>query len=306
MADVSVSATDETSATPAAKSRLLFIDNIRWSMIILVLSMHAADTYSPFGNWYYVDRQQTGFGTAMFFGIYQSFLQAFFMAALFFIAGYFAAGAFDRKGFSRFARDRLIRLGLPTLLYMLVIGPLTQYFLSWTWGNGGFGHQWLIHLKDGEWLSETGPMWFCAVLLLVSLLYGLIRRTGWREPQLALHGTGIVLFVAAMATTTFAVRIAIHADASVLNVHPGDLPQYILMFAAGASAIAAIGCSELPNVPASAGDCSRCRSLRRCSQRSCCSAAACTATRRSMRAASTSSVPGSACGRRWSASAWAS
>ena len=32
--------------------RLAFIDNIRWLMIILVLSMHSADTYSPFGNWY--------------------------------------------------------------------------------------------------------------------------------------------------------------------------------------------------------------------------------------------------------------
>jgi peptidoglycan/LPS O-acetylase OafA/YrhL len=37
-----------------------------------------------------------------------------------------------------------------------------------------------------------------------------------------------------MAAATFAVRVAIHADASVLNVHPGDLPQYFLMFAAGA------------------------------------------------------------------------
>ena len=234
MADVRISVTKEAPGRPLAKSRLLFIDNIRWSMIILVLSMHAADTYSPFGNWYYVDRRETGFGTALFFGIYQSFLQAFFMAALFFIAGYFAVGAFDRKGLSKFARDRLIRLGLPTLLYMLVIGPLTQYFLSWTWGKGGFGHQWLTHLMDGEWLSETGPMWFCAVLLLVSLLYGLIRQTGWREPEVALCGTGIVLFVAAMAALTFGVRIAIHADTSVLNVHPGDLPQYALMFAAGA------------------------------------------------------------------------
>jgi surface polysaccharide O-acyltransferase-like enzyme len=233
MADVSIGTTTTTAAVTPASSRLLFIDNIRWSMIILVLSMHAADTYSPFGNWYYVDRQQTGFGTALFFGIYQSFLQAFFMAALFFIAGYFAADAFDRKGLSRFARDRLIRLGSPTLLYMLVIGPLTQYFLSWTWGKGGFGHQWLVHLKDGEWLSETGPMWFCAVLLLVSLLYGLIRKTGWREPQLALSSWGIVLFIAATAAATFAVRIAIHANASVLNVHPGDFPQYLLMFAAG-------------------------------------------------------------------------
>ncbi|KJC49967.1 hypothetical protein UB31_14955 [Bradyrhizobium sp. LTSP849] len=234
MVDIAIGATDEAPTRSRTKSRLLFIDNIRWSMIILVLSMHACDTYSPFGNWYYVDRQAIGFGAALAFGIYQSFLQAFFMAALFFIAGYFAAGAFDRKGFSRFARDRLVRLGLPTLLYMFVIGPLTQYFLSWTWGNGGFGHQWLTHLRDGEWLSETGPMWFCAVLLLFSLLYGLIRQAGWREPQVGLRGPAIVLFVAAMATATFAVRVAIHADASVLNVHPGDIPQYALMFAAGA------------------------------------------------------------------------
>jgi len=34
-----------------------------------VLSMHACDTYSPFGNWYYVDRQQTGIGTKLFFGV---------------------------------------------------------------------------------------------------------------------------------------------------------------------------------------------------------------------------------------------
>jgi glucan biosynthesis protein C len=75
--DVSIDATDEALAGAQAQPRLSFIDNIRWSMIILVLSMHAADTYSPFGNWYYVDRQETGFGTALFFGIYQSFLQAF-------------------------------------------------------------------------------------------------------------------------------------------------------------------------------------------------------------------------------------
>jgi glucans biosynthesis protein C len=48
-------------------------------MIVLVLSMHACDTYSPFGNWYYVDRQATSFGARLFFGTYQSLLQAFFM-----------------------------------------------------------------------------------------------------------------------------------------------------------------------------------------------------------------------------------
>ena len=210
-------------------------------MIILVLSMHASDTYSPFGNWYYVDRPRnglgSGFGTEIFFGVYQSVLQAFFMAVLFFIAGYFSADAYDRKGFSTFIRDRLLRLGLPTLLYMLVIGPLTQYFLSRTWGSGGFLHQWLVHVKDGEWLSETGPMWFCAALLMFSFVYGLVRQTGWTEPRLepgSIRGTAVAIFVAAMAASTFLVRTGISEGASVLNMHPGDFPQYILMYAAGA------------------------------------------------------------------------
>jgi hypothetical protein len=49
-------------------SRLLFIDNIRWSIIILVLSMRASDTYSPFGNWYYTDRPPLSLGNA--FAVY--------------------------------------------------------------------------------------------------------------------------------------------------------------------------------------------------------------------------------------------
>jgi glucans biosynthesis protein C len=237
MTDISIAAPSEAASEARGATRLLFIDNIRWSMIILVLSMHACDTYSPFGNWYYVDRQQAGLGTKLFFGVYQSFLQAFFMAVLFFIAGYFSAAAYDRKGFAPFVRDRFIRLGLPTLLYMFAIGPLTQYFLSGTWGTGGFAHQWLVHLRDGEWLSETGPMWFCAALLIFSVLYGLVRLTGWLEPRVELRGdhwAGVAVFIAVMAAATFVVRIGVSEGASVLNVHPGDFPQYVLMYAAGA------------------------------------------------------------------------
>jgi glucan biosynthesis protein C len=233
MADIAVG-TANKAASAAHGPRLAFIDNIRWSMIVLVLSMHAVDTYSPFGNWYYVDRQPTGLGTKLFFGVYKSFLQAFFMALLFFVAGNFSAAAFDRKGFVPFVRDRFLRLGLPTLLYMFVIGPLTQYFLSWTWGNGGFAHQWRVHLKDGEWLSETGPMWFCAALLAISILYGLSRLTGWKETAHAVRADGVALFIAVMALATFLVRVVISGETSVLNMHPGDFPQYVLMYAAGA------------------------------------------------------------------------
>lgn len=227
--DLKARAIDRASAGPA---RLLFVDNIRATMILLVFTMHAADTYSPFGNWYFTDRGPAGLATKIVFGAYQSFLQAFFMALLFFVSGYFAAPALDRKGAQIFVRDRLLRLGIPTLLYMFAIGPLTQYFLSHTWGTGGFVHQWLTHLYDGEWLSETGPMWFCAALLAFSIVYALVRTRALISATLPRTGA-IVGFTAAMALATFIVRIVSPENLSVFNMHFGDFPQYVLMFGAG-------------------------------------------------------------------------
>jgi len=157
-------------------------------MVILVLTMHASDTYSPFGNSYYTDRRASSSATIAAFAIYQSFLQAFFMGLLFFVSGYFTLQAWERKNAKSFFRDRLIRLGIPTLVYMFVIGPITQYFLSHTWGTGGFGHQWLAHLQDGEWLSETGPMWFCAALLVFSLAFVLIQTIWPHHPRTSNRG----------------------------------------------------------------------------------------------------------------------
>ena len=67
--------------------RLLFIDNLRWAVILLVVSMYAADTYSPLGSWYFVDRKPLTTPTLLFFAAWQTYLQAFFMGLLFFTAG---------------------------------------------------------------------------------------------------------------------------------------------------------------------------------------------------------------------------
>ena len=82
-------------------------------------------------------------------------------------------------------------------------------------------------------------MWFCAALLLFSILYGLARLTGWKEPAIDPRGDRgggwlVAAFIMAMALSTFLVRIGVDEGASVLNVHPGDFPQYVLMYAAGA------------------------------------------------------------------------
>jgi surface polysaccharide O-acyltransferase-like enzyme len=219
-----------------ATRRLPFIDNIRWTMIVLVLSMHASDTYSPFGNWYYTEHPPIDFAETLTFAFYQSFLQAFFMALLFLVSGYFAAGSYERKGAAAFARERAFRLGIPTLLYMFAIGPLTQYFLSHTWGQGGFVHQWLLHITDGQILSETGPMWFAAVLLLLSLLFAGLRAIGVSADRFSPKpppAGAVLTFILVMACMTFLIRIPLPENISVLNIHPGDFPQYILMFSVG-------------------------------------------------------------------------
>src|SRR5436190_9744916 len=94
-----------------AKSRLDFVDNLRWVMIVFVVSMHAAVTYSHLGSWYFMEDPKPRPVVNAIFATYQIFLQAFFMGLLFLIAGYFVPQAFERKGFGSFIRDRAVRLG---------------------------------------------------------------------------------------------------------------------------------------------------------------------------------------------------
>ncbi len=154
-------------------ARLYFIDNLRWAMIILVISMHAADTYSPLGNWYFADKTALPVPELLAFAAWQTFLQAFFMGLLFFIAGFFVPSSFDRKGPSRFLRDRVFRLGLPVLFYMLLLGPVTKYFVAHSWRatHSSFPREWWRHIVDFEVLSESGPLWFCLALLIFSAAY---------------------------------------------------------------------------------------------------------------------------------------
>ena len=223
-----------------ADSRQLFIDNLRWIAIVLVLSMHAADTYSPLGSWYYVDRRPIDYSTFVFFAAWQIYLQAFFMGVLFFIAGLFVPFSFDRKGPGKFIRDRLFRLGLPVLLYMLVIGPITEYFVAQSWTSSeptSFAQEWIKHIKNGQVLQESGPLWFCVALLIFSLAYTSIRAvTGRRLLSKPVNDCfpswrKIVCFVLLMATATFALRIT--RLSTVFNLPVRDFSQYVLLFTVG-------------------------------------------------------------------------
>ena len=223
----------------SAQQRLSFVDNLRWTMIILVVSMHAAVTYSSIGRWYYMETPAPSLGIRVIFATYQSFLQAFFMGFLFFIAGYFVSGSFDKKGALRFLRDRLIRLGLPSLLYMLAIGPLTEYYVARSWSpdrRWSFLHEWTKYMMTGRVFNGSGPLWFCIALLIFSTVYCLVRLTFGRTiPAIRpLPSTrGVVAFIGTLALATFLVRTVQPMGTAVYNMQLCFFSQYVLLFCTG-------------------------------------------------------------------------
>jgi glucan biosynthesis protein C len=225
--------------------RLLYIDNLRWVMIMLVVSMHAAVTYSHLGSWYYMEDSPVSKVETGIFGTYQATLQSFFMGFLFFIAGYFVPGAYDKKGAAKFIRDRAFRLGLPLLFFVFVLQPIAVYCIGLFHGEDiaprGFADLYARYISKGWWLSGTGPLWFCEALLIFCLGYALFR-TLRRVPNPA-HATrrvgilpgkakiwGLIILITLL---TFLVRFPWPNGTSFYNLQFCYFSQYVLFFSAG-------------------------------------------------------------------------
>jgi len=231
-----------TTTVPAAAppGRLPFIDNLRWVMIMLVVSMHSAVTYSHLGGWYYKEDPAPAPLMTLGFATYQVFLQAFFMGFLFLLAGYFVPGAYDRKGLGRFLRDRAVRLGIPALIYMLVIQPLNVQGLLRSYYDitTPFPEAYWHYVRSLRFVGQSGPMWFTVALLIFCLFYGLARLIGRGQPAKAalaplpghLHVIALGLL---MALCTFLVRIVQPMGTNILNMQLCYFSQYILLFSVG-------------------------------------------------------------------------
>jgi hypothetical protein len=238
------------AARPTAKAaagRLFFIDNIRWVMIMLVLSMHAAVTYSGHGSWYYNEPSPVSRPEDLIFLTYQFFLQSFFMGLLFFVAGYFVPGAFDKKGPGVFLKDRAFRLGWPSLLWIFVLQPVTGYYAAGNWAAGdpdrSFFREYAHYITRGRFLSGNGPLWFCIALLFFCCCYagwrvltGDSRRVGSAPAAWSgrFPGTASVLsLILLIAVCSFLVRIPWPNGTSFYNMQFCYFSEYVAFFIAG-------------------------------------------------------------------------
>jgi surface polysaccharide O-acyltransferase-like enzyme len=236
------------SASAGAKPRMAWVDNIRWTVIIMVVLVHACVTYSGLGSWYYKEPAVLDIGEKLVFWMYSIFSQAFFMGLLFFVAAAFVPASYDKKGFGRFIGERALRLGVPALIFMLILDPITNlirdmgtgHFVSWSTALGRYPG----YIASGSFLGSTGPLWFAVALLIFSVIYALVRlvgslakKTERPKPEVtltpkALHIAAAVI-MAAIALGSFLVRLVQPMGTSVSNMQLCFFPSYIVLFVVG-------------------------------------------------------------------------
>src|SRR3954470_14532083 len=99
-----------------AAGRRPAFDNLRVLLIAAVVVIHGVMGYAAFfDGWPYHAVQEVALPDAAVIVVFALFAPVgiFLMALLFLLAGLHTPPSVDRKGPARFARDRLLRLGVP-------------------------------------------------------------------------------------------------------------------------------------------------------------------------------------------------
>lgn len=238
-----------------ARTRLAYIDNLRTVLITMVVLGHLSVTYGVDGGWYYYETGHVNLLAYALTMVAAVIGIGFGMQLFFMIAGYFTATAYDRKGAGRFLADRFKRLGIPWLIYEVIINPLVHYVVD-VRGGDGHGSFYDCQFQGSFWqyLAEyprnlgsigDGPVWFLEALLAFSIIYALWRLLAGRAyvswnadpgPASAVPGNGaIALFALAIGLATFVVRFwaKLFVYFEPWHLELAHFPQYIALFVAG-------------------------------------------------------------------------
>ena len=234
-----------TTAARPTTTRLGYVDNLRVLLTVLVLAHHSALTYGALPLWYWTEPSDSPSGIALMLLVIVN--QSYFMGFFFMLSGLFVPGSVGRKGPGAFARDRLVRLGIPLVAFWLVARPVLHL------------PSWPEHQADGEsflrfWFTvgDAGPLWFVEVLLVMSLAYAAVRAL--RARSAARSGVAdageravdvrsgpvrfrmIAGFVVLLTVVTFLWRLVVPSgtywELGGLP-SPAYLPQYVALFVVG-------------------------------------------------------------------------
>jgi glucan biosynthesis protein C len=225
--------------------RLFYIDHLRVALVILVVLHHVAIVYGAIlPMFYYLEPPFTSAGVIdplayLALLVFSLFNQAWFMGAFFLLAGYFAPGSFDRKGPGSFLKDRLLRLGIPLLVFYFLLSPISWLGL-WLMPASLTGITTPPTWQAYPRFIGLGPLWFVAMLLIFSFGYAAWRMLTRNRTSSSMSKSlppsylGIGIFVLALALVSFLVRMVVPLGKSVRGFPTlAYLPQYLSFFVIG-------------------------------------------------------------------------
>jgi fucose 4-O-acetylase-like acetyltransferase len=198
--------------------RELYLDNLKVGLIGLIIVLHAILGYSTAEVWTYTEFREVTLSPAVEIPLFvlAAPFGFFIIGLLFLVAGLFTGPSLERKGAGVFARDRIIRLGVPYVIYVLLVQPTVTYALQHPLGDapGSYWQEWLA--EEDQHRLDSGPLWFVGVLLVFSLLVAAVHavRTRMAEPAARAPGdrpvitTGRLLALSALvAVASFPIRL---------------------------------------------------------------------------------------------------
>lgn len=222
--------------SPAAKTYYPYLDKLRVFLTCLVIFHHTAVAFGASGGWYYKSSDLWSGWSQGLMSLVMGIDQSYFMALFFFISAWLMPASFERKGAGAFVRDRLVRLGIPLLIFIFLLNPALVGIIRF---YKGVPVDWVQVFLHNHY---PGPMWFVLTLLVFELLYVAYRRCRKTVPDVSATAAlpsvrDIVAFMLVMGLTAFAVRLACPVGKNWFGLQFGFFPLYVGMFLAGVAAV---------------------------------------------------------------------
>lgn len=213
------------------------LDRLKAGLTLLVVFHHTAITYGATGGWFYREVQPDGSPSSLLLMFFCAVNQAYFMGLFFLLAGYFTPQALQHKGIGGFMRERLLRLGVPLLVFGGLLGPVTIAMAQSARQGRPFTELLLALWQRGTFAN--GPLWFAQALLIFSALAALWHGV-WRATRPAMadaspfpSNRSLLLAALGCGALAFVLRLAWPVGTNAWGLQLGYFASYTLLFAAG-------------------------------------------------------------------------
>lgn len=216
------------------------LDNLRTFLTGLVTVHHTALAYGGEGGWIFKSAAFKESRSPLLIG-FTMFNQSFFMGLFFWISGRVSAQSLERTANPcKFIKNKIWRLGLPTLLYTLLANPFIFRMGTSHWSDKPFRQ----YLKDYflTLRGARGPLWYTATLLSFDIVTALGRELfhstkddPQRAPQTKRYEKLKKYGWIAVVACGFLAKIhyPLGTFLPILNVQPAYFFQYVYAYSLG-------------------------------------------------------------------------